>query len=85
MNNENFLHVGRVMNGTNITPVQNIALDYEAGTLVLDGVKIEEPVLVTVHEPDGWNIQKIFNYSGHLDCKRLPEVIVEARGFEKDL
>lgn len=75
MNNEE-----RVAVGLSITPTSNIELDYDEGILIIDDAqKIEEPVLVTIKDRDGWKIRKIFNYSEHLDYKQIPEVVIEIR------
>lgn len=47
--------------GHMIERINNIFLDYENGTIQINGQVPSEAVNVTIKEPDGWNIRKLLN------------------------
>ena len=47
--------------GHMIERINNILLDYENGTIQINGQGPSEAVNVTIKEPDGWNIRKLLN------------------------
>lgn len=61
--------------------IDNIVIDYENGILIINGKKITSPLVVTVKEPDGWDIKKLFNYEKAHQGMLYPEVIIDASAF----
>lgn len=63
-------------------PIDNIVLNYQEGTLSINGNLIKELTMVTINQPDGWPKRKLFNYKDHVICKDIPEISITVKGFE---
>lgn len=64
--------------------IHNIVIDYENGTVLINGKNVDFPVRVTVKEADGWDMSKIC-VSGDASLNEIspyPELIIDARAFQ---
>lgn len=61
--------------------INSIFVDYENGILIINGNQIASPIIVTVKEPDGWDIKKLFNHGKARQGMIYPEIIIDASDF----
>jgi hypothetical protein len=60
---------------------ENILLDYKDALLVVNGKKINDPVKITIQEPDGYNLSKLFNSENYKPGDKLPEITINMSNF----
>lgn len=60
---------------------EDVFLDYGDGLLLVNGKKINDPVKITIQEPDGYNLSKLFNPKNYKPGDKLPEITINMSNF----